>query len=394
MPEPQSLDLRRDEVAQLARRIDLAFRRRQLLPLQSLHYRIGEKGRPKVHPYELHRVLQALSRTPGTKSTAPAPMQPWKLSEHLFACPDLSADEACALAIEHEADFARLSDVDWSKGFEDLIDALRQTLSGLSALGAPEIRLVPLTSEYNISAYSQIFQISAGGGSKVNLWVTQDPERLMSDDPRFWAFMSDCLAANARPMIIARSIDAAMFVLFKALGVRGVQHFSVWAPQDDAVALVQVSERIGWLNVKAGSKVSEQSFLNQVSGGFDYLRQTEWSSETGDALQLATSLRLHQESTHGAVSLLQWAEATPLTLPAGWVNTVRRWVAWTTSEPLRIQNKRRLLEEQPRRSPKPKPKSIPAPRIETVNPALSTGADSPRGYGRETTVSRLPVRGF
>lgn len=379
----------------IAERIETALKRRPLLPLQSLQYRLGEVGRSRIHPYALRRALGALQRDCGSKSSTPAPLQPWQPEPHLFASPELSAREARALAVSHRADLEQLTQADWEKGFAGLLQAISQATGGLEPVEADGLSSVPspLAGTFQIAQHSQAFALRQVAG--VRLWLTQECGWLRPDDPRLWAFLLACVQQDSRPLLVARYIDPASFVLFKALGIRGLQYYSMWAPGADLEHLVQTSERVGWFNVKAAEEASEHRLFEQVPHALNYLTTTEWDQDAREAVHLAASLGLVEGRQSNAEGLLRWAKQTSLSLPEDWIESVERWTAWTDAGPLRIALKQKRRQQQSQATPaKQNADEQDTERDHPLHPREDTHpeAEEGRGYGRETTVTRVPIR--
>lgn len=109
-------DLTNEELDRIVRRLHLAFQRRPLLPMQSLQYRLGETGHPRIHSYALKRALGVLGRKLTSRGDQGISHRPWMVAPSVFASGDLDKDAATSLLREQEEHLGALANCDLRGG--------------------------------------------------------------------------------------------------------------------------------------------------------------------------------------------------------------------------------------------------------------------------------------
>jgi hypothetical protein len=213
----------------------------------------------------------------------------------------------------------------------------------------------------------------------------------MPDDPRLWELLIRCAEEGARLLVIARYIDPTTFVLFSALGVRGLQFYCMWGPEGEWEDLARTSERLGWFNIKNSGNAGEHRILSQIPAAYDYLAGTDWDPAAREAVRFAEAVGLAQPDGTSNARVLEWARQVPLDLTERWNVTMAHRLAWETGAPLPRELQRHLLAREDRR--KPTAQQPPRPKRAPRQPEEAARLEG-RGFGRETSVERLPIRGW
>lgn len=388
-------DLTKGELLGIADRLDRAFQRRSLLPLQSLQYRLGEAGQNRVHPYALRRALRALARPVRSKSTAPQPLQPWTLEPWLYASPSLSASEAVALAEEHRPDLQRLAMVDWHQSFEQFIAAITQSAGPVDDLRVPGIEPVeaPLAADLRVPGYSRVLRHQGAGPSNVHLWITQQAHWIHPDDPRLWTFLASCLRDEAVPLVIARAIDPATFPLFKALRVHGLQYYGMWSTAEVREFVTNLPDRLGWFYLNPVEQAAQHRLFEQLPKALLSQSSSVRAAPVREALEQSVALGLGEAGPDKTERLLTWARESKVALPDAWQETLQRWIAWSQGGALRLpreSGRRATAVQRPgggSHDVRPNPTAQ-----EGTTEAAPPKEKETRGFGRETQVSRVAIR--
>jgi hypothetical protein len=382
-------DLQEDELAGFARRLELAFKRRQVLPTQSIQYRIGETGQRRIHPYALKRILDSIaSARAGEDQRADFPIAR-EVASSVYTAPTVDPEDAKELLEDRASDFRHLGTADWETGYAGLVAAISDNVGGLDPLPY-DISPVQarLAGAWVLPAYSRAWQAQHTG--KVCLWITQEPGWLCADDPRLWKIVHECCTTGARLLIISRYIDPSAFVLFKALGIRGLQYYHMWVAQREQARIATASERLGWFGIKGQEQAPKHRAMQQISGALAYLTSTTWEPATQRAVDEAESAGLVGAAPDAVLTtnLVRWAEKTSLALPDKWVETVRRLSVWRGQVPLQVRTNSSSVRPKRSRTKQPKPESQ---KRETPPETLNAGTAASE---RRTTISRVPVRGW
>lgn len=376
----EAWDLSQSEIDGVARRVMSALQRRPLLTLQSLQYRLGETGQQRIHPYKLHRALQTLSQKSGTNAGALF----HEAEPYLFVSAELEDTKVSALRSDLNSDITHIADCDWKAGFAGFTEALANHVGELYPIPArPTPAAAPLSDTRAVDGQSQVFHTAPKGVPAVYVWVTQEPQWLISDDPRLWEMVEYCRDRDARLLVLARYIDPASFVLFKALGIRGLQFYNMWAPPAVSARMRTASDRIGWYNVKGSPEGHSHKVLGQVRSALTHLQGYPWTAEISAAVDLARDIGMTTATQPVIAELVCWAERCPLDVPRNWINTLRRHLAWKSDIPLAITASDLTVAKQSRRRGKP-----------TGPEAPPTVQQTTSGQPPMTTVSRVPVRGW
>jgi hypothetical protein len=385
-------DLTGDELAAISHRLELAFRRRPLLPLQSLQYRLGETGHPRVHPYALKRALGALARKTTTRGGRGLPNRPWEVAPFVFASGDLGKREVLELFREHEAHFDTLASCDWESGHTSFIDAVSDYVGSLGELERPAPAAdSPLDSERLIRGTGRFYRLGPNGaGPEIRLWIIQQVDWLQPDDPHLWQALEACQKQHSRLLIIARCIDPTTFVLLKALGVRGLQFYNMWTPQLDRGRVAAAADHLGWFTVKGSHEAPAHRILGQLLGALKYLSQSSPELDVQMEISRASSAGLMTGSLPVTAALVEWAERSSLELPEAWINTIRRFQIWAGDTPLRVRS-----ADTATRPVRPSSKGAErAQPLEKSGQAPTTEGGESVSAKRSTTISRVPVRGW
>lgn len=373
------------DLADVAHRLALAFSRRTVLPLQSLQYRLGETGSPRIEPRLLIPAIRALQRERGAAAIG----RPWLVAPGLYASPEFEHGEAIEAATAAGEALDRLAAVDWEAGFAGFVADLVAARPG----GAVEMqmRLVSptlLAGVRGITALETTLAWETDGGP-LRAWVTQEAPVLHPDDARLWAFLEASTRCGAYPVVVARKVHPALFVLLKRLAARAYESHVFWAASDQQDEAQRASDAVGWFPVRDGHhRRVKKSPLDQLRA-LD-LRGLEAPAAERERL-LAAAREEGMMTEGGAVRLSAWAARRDVAMPEGWQQTVRRWAAIVRQPEIRFD------ESAPPRMPAKRGSPAPSATLTPSPPEAPTGNDRPasgRGFGRETTVSRVPVRGY
>jgi hypothetical protein len=375
-----------EELIQVTQRIQLALGRRPLLPFQSLQYRLAEVGQSRAHPIQLRAALRLLGARSARRSRAAVRNHPWEPLRDLFASSELSWRAAQSLAKSRADTLASLSSLDWDSGMKRIANFLANEVSGLQPLerGTLPPHPVVLAANHVFNGFSEVF-VAEGSARPVHVWLTEEAGWLGPNDPRLWAFLNSCRMNQARALVVARYIDPASFVLFKVLGVRGLQYYNVWAPDRLAARTAEDAEELGWFKVKPASAAKSHPLFGKIASAIEYLVKTEASSEANAAVDLAVRLGL-SESMHAQTHALRtWAEQSPCPMPDRWIGTIRKWETWEQLDSTLTLPSELLAEKQTMRS-----------NLKAAEQRLKTSplgeAVSSRSRKENPTVSRVPIR--
>lgn len=386
-------DLTREEVHRIAERIDRALQRRPVLPIQSLQYRLGEVGNKRVHPRALKRVLDTISRPLRSKSTVRRELQPWVPHPNLYVAPSLAASEARAAAERQQEAIEKIGATDWEPAFDLFVEAVQQSTGPLTVLREPVLEhdAAPLAGNTTIGSASRILQYEGDSNSRIHIWITQDTRWIHPDDHRLWAFLASCLEAHATPLVIARLIDPATFPLFKALGVRGAQYYGMWSTRQIRESLQEATDELGWFYLNTAEQANQHRVFEQLSRSIESLSGKVLDQPVSDSINEAVGLGLAAPGPDATARLLAWAGSTELPLPERWQETLERWINWQNGSPL--QRPKLSRQNTPRARPPLSVNSQPPHLEPPTGPANSPDIDDePRGFGRKTTITRVPLR--
>ena len=393
MPNPT--DLTQEELLGVAERIDRALRRRHLLPFQSLQYRLGEAGRKRVHPIALQRALTALARRPTRRSTVAHALQPWILEPYIYASPELSKAEADAELSSRRSEVEYIAGVNWDSGFQELIRAVEKHTGNLRPLKVDyPIEDTPLADPHRIQSSQQVYHLRRTRERPVYLWATQRSNWIHPMDPALWQFLSRCAEDGARPLVLARYIDPATFVLFKALHVQGLQYYAMWIPDSEYSRTASTAERLGWFYVQPPEKKTAHPIFGQLRRSVEHLSGTPWE-DARSAIEAAIQAGLGAVNRSIAVDpLLAWAREERVSLPLPWLQTLERWSIWLQGRPLQLPSKGKRKSTSPPADQKP---SSTAPASKHPTPQTGSELDGAvdqesHGFGRKTTITRVPLR--
>jgi hypothetical protein len=386
-------DLTREEVLRIAERVDRALERRSVLPIQSLQYRLGEVENKRVHPHALRRLLNTVSRPVRSKSTVGQELQPWVPYPNVYVSPSLSASEARAAAERQQGAIEKIGAANWGQAFDLFVEAVHQSTGQLTVLREPVLdhEAAPLAYNVAIRSESRILRHEGDGVSPVHLWITQDTRWIHPDDHRLWAFLASCLEAHAMPLIIARLIDPATFPLFKALGVRGMQYYGMWSTEEIRKSLGEVTNELGWFYLNSAEKAREHRIFEQLPRSLESLSGKALHHPVSDSIQEAIGLGLAAPGPDATTRLLTWAESTELPLPEAWQETLERWITWQNGSPVqrpKLSRKKTLRDGPPAAVDSGARHQQPA----TTPVEQAPATDEPRGFGRKTTITRVPLR--
>lgn len=387
----KQLDGTHDSVTSAVNRIDAAFQRRPVMPLQSLQYRLGETGQPRhqVEARLLKRIMNVLTH----RGRRAKPLQPWEVDDDLFAGPDLTAREARAAARECHNDLQVLATADWDTGFEAFAAAVAEAMdSGIATVPPHRISPARLAGSLEIPGFEARFRSDNSGGSPVDLWICHEPSWLHPDDPRLWAFLLECLDLDSRPLILARRFHPAAFALFEFLRIRGLQTHSAIAPEQNSEELTEAAGRIGWFFVTNMTKLREKGPLGSISSNSAHMRASSWDPRSRDALLDAQATGLMESTSGTATRLAEWTEHVDLRESDLWMRTVRRWVAWEAEPSSEFERATLLATSAKKRAPERRPSATKPATASPPEAPLSSPPSERRGYGRETTITRVPFR--
>lgn len=159
-------------------------------------------------------------------------------------------------------------------------------------------------------------------------------------------------------------------------------------PQQNWAGVNNASDQLGWFKVKGSQHASAHIVLGKLPAAVAHLRRTTWQPAVLDALELAREKGLTRGGPSIAAEMIGWAEEGPIHLPEKWIDTIRRFVAWTGDTPLAFDVKTPVSTSKTKRRS----------HVRTNSPESGAGEPTTKhvpkdGMTHRTTVSRVPVRG-
>lgn len=365
-------DLTTSELSAITQRLHRAFHERAIWTYVGLQYRLGEVGRNRIEPRQLRRALAELSNNRRPRRGKVGAPGPWEPIPGIFASPEITLEEAYDAANSVWDDAVRLGGINC----EEILDRLRavvETATGTFVVAQDE-EVTKDQSDDAPSADTTTFSRTLDlicPGREISMWLTHEAEWLHPNDSHLWAFLSRCLNRGTRPLIVARHIHGATFAMFRRLGVRGVQYYSMLVSEEDHIELAAVAKEVGWTHVRAVEELAGHPAIDRIHASAKHLHSSPTTPEAQSAIRAAIDLGLAREST--SEGLLAWARQTRMIAGPKWEEALLRWSAWSAYR-------------TPRRP------GFPAGGVQEILKRSEAQAPERRIFGRETTITRFPPR--
>lgn len=134
------------------------------------------------------------------------------------------------------------------------------------------------------------------------------------------------MGSGSSPVVLARHIDQTTFLLFKALGVRGVQYYSWLIPGELYHELKPLAKQIGWTHVRPIEQIAEHQAMGRMRAVLRHFEEHPGAS-VPDAVLHGASCNL-TSGTASPEALLRWANEAEVPFVKGWRDAVHRWAVW------------------------------------------------------------------
>lgn len=289
--------------------------------VQYLFSEVGPRNR-RLDPRELQTGLHLL------KVEARGPMEPLPgiYVKHGISTSD-QVSKAMIIAVAKKAQleaFRALINLDQPTShlanevqntFEMFVESTAITTSHPDWLGADIVASVPA------------IRVDFAEKLRISILITSELRWLYPDDARVWQHLAHCAATGLAPVFLARKMSIAMFPLLKRLNGIGLQMHNFFVrevPESSALKAVSPGPLVLPL---AG--LSGHAALSLLKTQVDTL--TPPNERVREAISLAETMGLAEQSGEGAKTLREWADIAPMSLPAPWKAQVTRYARWESS---------------------------------------------------------------
>ena len=292
------------------------------VPYAAVRYRLGEVGRQRVDSVTLDYALAELANEQNPQEDIEP--GPWEPLPGIYATSRETSRKALALADEATTDLALVEPLVAVPVFEMLLAALSDLLP--HALPGDRTSLPPTSRQDEAKRDALFSGVPVSGSTRATVWVSHALDHLLPDDPRLWFAIQQGAERDERLFVVARAISPATFPLFRALGVQGVQYYSVLGERAPSDELAQAIARLGWIHARSVDTLRETSFAAQFKAAAKRIADAPAvQPHMQQALRDAAIAKLHVE--RNTIAWLRWAEAavTTLTISDRWFNTMSTW---------------------------------------------------------------------
>ena len=326
MLELGRLSLREHDLGYLVQRLARAFSRRPAVSAWGLQYRLCETGPAKLDPRLLTAALQRLSES----RRSPGRPLPGLLTDPTLK-PDAQAD-AVATCLE-AADLVRRATGN--------LNSVRITRAlGLrgQTRANPRVSRQTDTSTETSTAYRRIVDdiplevqsivTQSKESAAMHVWILNDLRWLYPDNPRLWRLLRTRALADAVVLVIARKIAPITFHLFKTLGVRGVQFYSLLCESEPSEAARNAADTLGLPHLLPLKELRNHAVIKQIRTCQETLndrRGRDLPSATKAAMASAERRGFGTKVSPNARDLLNWTQETELEWPPAWSQTLLAW---------------------------------------------------------------------
>ncbi|HET7552793.1 MAG TPA: hypothetical protein VFK04_15980 [Gemmatimonadaceae bacterium] len=249
-----------------------------------------------------------------------------------------------------------------------------------------EPKIADIAADLAVDASSHITSIEPAKGIPIKIWFTADADWLYPSDPRLWRFLQECSVTKSGAVVVARKVPLMLLALFKALEIRVVQYYAYLVSDEDFHATEALKTESGWATLTTTSRLAETPFVTQLRNASKAVATASTVSRVTEAVRTAQEFGFVTGETITPVRLLEWWDSIPLDCPRPTRIEIQRWADWSEYHP----PSRRIAFE-------PSSHDTPSLRDESSNDEEPTADPDHRtqdGFGRATTVARVPIRGY
>jgi hypothetical protein len=249
-----------------------------------------------------------------------------------------------------------------------------------------ESKSADIASDLAVDASSHITSIEPAKGTPIKIWFTADADWLYPSDPRLWRFLQECSITKGGAVVVARKVPLMLLALCKALEIRVVQYYAYLVSDADFHATEALKTELGWATLTTASRLAETQFVTQLRNASKAVATASTVSRVTEAVRVAQELALMTGEAITPVRLLEWWDSIPPDCPRPTRIEIQRWADWSEYRP----PSRRIPFE-------PSLHDTPPLRDEIGNAEELTADPDHRtqhGFGRATTVARIPIRGY
>jgi hypothetical protein len=249
-----------------------------------------------------------------------------------------------------------------------------------------ESKRADIASDLAVDASSHITSIEPAKGTPIKIWFTADADWLYPSDPRMWRFLKECSATKSGAVVVARKVPLMLLALCKALEIRVVQYYSYLVSEEDFHATEALKTELGWATLTTASRLVETQFATQLRNASKAVATASTVSRVTEAARAAQEFGFVTGEAITPVRLLEWWDSIPLDCPRPTRTEIQRWADWSEYSP----PSRRIAFEPSLRDTPPLRDDISNAEEPTADPDHRTQY----GFGRATTVARVPIRGY
>jgi len=329
---------------------------RPLLPFLGLQYGLCEIGPRRFDPRVLANRLSSLESTQQTLR---------RVAKQVYAVHDASTADTQSL-LDDLTDLSSQIAADLKDATSTIASDLAKRLS-VTITREEKGRTEILSSDVSVQEPS-LFLESASNHQTRLIWISHEFDWLYPTDHRFWRFLGEASATGAAPLIIARKVAPATFVLCKAFGAKALQYYGLitrghLSNDGKRRALMFRFPQILDPAILAAHRVWDHVELI-----------TEPTNQTAENPALLNALSRKFAAVDPTPSeLLEWyAEYPELELPSEWIEGVKAWIDGPSATSADSQR----------------------PRARQRSRSAPTHADEGREepiFGRKTEISRVPI---
>jgi hypothetical protein len=345
------------------------------MPWFALQYRLSEVGQPHTDPRLLLTTARELALRPKQLDPADYPREPLP---GVFVSPntvDAEVDSLTSRVIDQLE--AINAETIVSVSLEALLPStvtVQHVEENVELLGEPPgYQRIVLTTTADFLSGNEVW----------SLWFSHDAKWIYPDDPRLFAHLAYCAERNLRPIVVARKIAPPTFVLFKAIGIIGLQYYA-YIVRDGAIDRLRVAiDDLGWTNTISAQALQRHAFRGRIDGALEML-PSGWQ-RASRILRACPPKKLLAARDNDPRALLEWLASPEMTLviPTRWKQTVSRWSA--------LEKSRRRRKPTLEQSSSHEQAAQASSTSKEARPSDNGGA-APTIFGRGTEKSRIPIR--
>ncbi|HEY4129462.1 MAG TPA: hypothetical protein VGM50_02540 [Gemmatimonadaceae bacterium] len=181
-----------------------------------------------------------------------------------------------------------------------------------------------LAAQTSVPVHSIVAAIPAS--TRLHVWILNDINWLYPDDARLWRMIIQYVLHDEPLLIIARKIAPVTFHLLKAVGVRGVQFYSLLCSNQIKAETRAAADILGLPHLLSLTAARAHAVRKQIRNSIEVLQQLPTlSSETRHVLADAEQRGFGHEERPTVHQLRVWTEQTEHTWPDVWSKTLYAW---------------------------------------------------------------------